>query len=163
LIVFLYVSCECGESHAHIADRKLSKLIAQPAGRAATIGHRDDLSDLMCVCMCTQSVQHVVRTRPAADHDNVVVNWNSNSVDMDENGSIDWSFDLLKHKIEYCHITDIGVYQYPWQDLFDKLEGIGYDGYSMAEIQPNDQPERFMKYYRTLFDLYTGKYTWPRS
>jgi len=99
----------------------------------------------------------------AADHDNVVVNWNSNSVDMDENGSIDWSFDLLKHKIEYCHITDIGVYQYPWQDLFDKLEGIGYDGYSMAEIQPNDQPERFMKYYRTLFDLYTGKYTWPRS
>jgi sugar phosphate isomerase/epimerase len=81
---------------------------------------------------------------------------------MDDNGSIDWSFELLKDKIDYCHITDIGVYQYPWQDLFTKLQGIGYDGWCMAEISPNDDPERFMKYYRTVFDLYTGNYRWPR-
>lgn len=99
----------------------------------------------------------------AADHDNVYVNWNSNSVDMDENGSIDWSFDLLKHKLRYLHITDIGVYQYPWQDLFDKLNAMGFDGYCMAEIKYNEDPERFMKYYRTLFDLYSGQYAWPRG
>ncbi len=98
----------------------------------------------------------------AADHDNVYVNWNSNSVDMDENGSIDWSFDLLKHKLRYAHITDIGVYQYPWQDLFNKFKSVGFDGYCMAEIKANEDPVRFMKYYRTLFDLYTGNYAWPR-
>lgn len=98
-----------------------------------------------------------------ADHKNVVINWNSNAVDMDENGSIDWSFDLLKHKIRYCHIIDIGMYTYPWQDFFNKLKGIGFDGWCMAEIQPNEDPERFMKYYKTLFDLYTGQYAWPRA
>lgn len=98
-----------------------------------------------------------------ADHENALVCWNSNASDMDENRSIDWSFDLLKHKIALVHITDIGVYQYPWQDLFNKLKSIRYPGYCLAEIQYNEQPERFMKYYRTLFDLYTGNYRWPRA
>ena len=98
----------------------------------------------------------------AADHDMALVCWNSNQQDMDENKSIDWSFDLLKHKIALVHITDIGVYQYPWQDLFNKLQGIDYKGYCLAEIGYNEEPERFMKYYSTLFDLYTGNYKWPR-
>lgn len=99
----------------------------------------------------------------AADHKNVYANWNSNAIDMDENKSIDWSFNLLKDKIRYCHITDIGVYQYPWQDLFNKLKGINFEGWCMAEISANEDPVRFMKYYRTLFDLYTGNYTWPHA
>lgn len=98
-----------------------------------------------------------------ADHDNALICWNSNQTDMDENKSIDASFDLLKHKIALAHITDIGVYQYPWQDLFNKLKGIGYKGYCLAEIAYNPEPQRFMKYYRTLFDLYTGNYAWPRG
>jgi hypothetical protein len=82
---------------------------------------------------------------------------------MDESGSIDASFDLLKHKIALVHATDIGIYQYPWQDLFDKLKAMDYQGFVLGELQYNEQPERFMKYYRTLFDLYTGSYSWPRS
>ncbi|HOZ45469.1 MAG TPA: sugar phosphate isomerase/epimerase family protein [Candidatus Hydrogenedentes bacterium] len=97
-----------------------------------------------------------------ADHPNALVCWNSNTGEQDEHGSIQANFDLLKHKIALVHITDIGVYQYPWQQLFDLLKGIGYDGYCLAEIQYNDQPERFMKYYRTLFDLYTGDYRYPQ-
>lgn len=97
-----------------------------------------------------------------ADHPNALVCWNSNASDMDENKSIDKSFELLKHKIALVHITDIGIYQYPWQDLFNKLKGINYQGFCLAEISYNEQPERFMKYYRTLFDLYTGRYHWPQ-
>ncbi len=98
----------------------------------------------------------------AADHPNALVCWNSNESDMDENKSIDTSFDLLKHKIALVHITDIGIYQYPWQDLFTKLKSINYQGFCLAEIAYNEQPDRFMKYYRTLFDLYTGNYRWPQ-
>lgn len=98
-----------------------------------------------------------------ADHPNALVCWNSNATDMDENKSIDASFELLKDKIALVHITDIGVYQYPWQDLFNKLKSIHYSGFCLAEIAYNEQPERFMKYYRTLFDLYTGNYRWPQS
>ena len=98
-----------------------------------------------------------------ADHPNALVCWNSNPGEQDENGSIQANFDLLKHKIALVHITDIGVYQYPWQQLFDNLTAINYQGYCLAEIQYNEQPERFMKYYRTIFDLYTGNYSYPQQ
>ena len=98
-----------------------------------------------------------------ADHPNALVCWNSNSGEEDEDGSIQANFDLLKDKIALVHITDIGIYQYPWQQLFDSLKAIGYEGYCLAEIQENPQPERFMKYYRTLFDLFTGDYRYPRK
>jgi sugar phosphate isomerase/epimerase len=98
-----------------------------------------------------------------ADHPNAVVCWNSNGTDMDANGSIESSFDLLKSKIEHVHINEIGVYQYPWQDLFNRLKAMNYQGWCLAEIQYNEQPERFMKFYRTLFDLYTGNYQWPHG
>ncbi|HEO70693.1 MAG TPA: sugar phosphate isomerase/epimerase [Candidatus Hydrogenedentes bacterium] len=99
----------------------------------------------------------------AADHPNALVCWNSNTGEQDENGSIRANFDLLKDKIGLVHITDIGIYQYPWQQLFDNLAAIGYEGYCLAEIQENPDPVRFMKYYRTLFDLYTGAYRYPRD
>ena len=102
-----------------------------------------------------------------ADHPNALVCWNSNGRqagegDQDDNGSIKTNFDLLKDKIALVHITDIGVYQYPWQQLFDNLKAMDYQGYCLAEIAYNPEPERFMKYYRTLFDLYTGNYKYPQ-
>jgi sugar phosphate isomerase/epimerase len=98
-----------------------------------------------------------------ADHPMATVCWNSNPTDMDENQSIEASFNLLKDKITHCHITEIGVYQYPWQDLFDRLKAMDYQGWCLAEIGYNEQPDRFMKFYRTLFDLYTGNYSWPHA
>jgi len=96
-----------------------------------------------------------------ANHPAVVACWNSNAGDMDENKSIAASFELLKKNIGHVHINEIGVYQYPWQDLFSRLKAMNYDGWCLAEIAYNPEPERFMKYYRTLFDLYTGTYSWP--
>ena len=99
----------------------------------------------------------------AADHPNALVCWNSNTGEQDAQGSIKSNFDLLKEYISLVHITDIGIYQYPWQELFDLLKSIDYRGFCLAEIQYNEQPERFMKYYRTLFDLYTGRYKYPQG
>ncbi len=99
----------------------------------------------------------------AANHPNAKVCWNSNSSDQDANGSIKASFDLLKHAIGQVHITEIGVYQYPWQELFNELKAVNFSGFCLAEIAYNPEPERFMKFYRTLFDLYTGQYRYPRA
>lgn len=99
----------------------------------------------------------------AADHPNAFICWNSNAGEEDERGSIKANFDLLKHRIALVHIVEIGVYCYPWQELFRLLKGINYGGYCLAEVQYNPEPERFMKYYRTLFDVYTGKYRYPRA
>ena len=106
--------------------------------------------------------KYIRKMMDAADHPNALVCWNSNSGEQDADGSIQANFDLLKDKIAHCHITDIGVYQYPWQQLFTNLKAINYQGFCLAEIGYNAEPERFMKYYRTLFDLYTGNYKYPQ-
>lgn len=97
-----------------------------------------------------------------ADHPNALVCWNSNAADMDESKSIGAAFELLKDRIALVHINEIGVYQYPWQELFDSLTAMNYSGFCLAEIAYNPEPERFMKHYRTLFDLYTGRYRFPQ-
>ncbi|MBI1320179.1 MAG: TIM barrel protein [Candidatus Hydrogenedens sp.] len=99
----------------------------------------------------------------AADHPNALVCWNSNKDEQDANGSIEENFNLLADRIALVHINEIGVYQYPWQQLFDLLAARGYQGFCLAEIAYNPEPERFMKYYRTTFDLYTGKYRYPQA
>lgn len=98
-----------------------------------------------------------------ADHPNALICWNSNKDEQDGNGSIKANFDLLKHAIALVHINEIGVYQYPWRELFDLLREMDYGGYCLAEIAYNPEPERFMKYYRTLFDLYTDQYAYPKK
>jgi len=109
----------------------------------------------------TRSLPGIRKMLDHADHPNAKVCWNSNAGEENEHGSIKPNFDLVKHAIGEVHITDIGVYQYPWQELFHLLREIHFTGYCLAEIQYNPEPERFMRYYRTLFDLYTGQYQYP--
>ncbi len=109
----------------------------------------------------TRSLPNIRKMLDHADHPNALVCWNSNRGEEDESGSIKTNFDLVKHAIGEVHITEIGVYQYPWQELFSLLKKINYTGYCLAEIQYNPEPERFMRYYRTIFDLYTGRYQYP--
>lgn len=109
----------------------------------------------------TRSLKGIRKMLDHANHPNAVVCWNSNGGEEDENGSIKANFELVKDAIGLVHITEIGVYQYPWLELFSLLKDIDYSGFCLAEIQYNPEPERFMRYYRTLFDLYTGKYNYP--
>ncbi|MFW6271380.1 MAG: sugar phosphate isomerase/epimerase family protein [Bacillota bacterium] len=94
----------------------------------------------------------------AADHNNVKICWNSNLVDV-KDGSIAHDFELMKDYIGMCHITDLSreAYgEYPYRELFSKLNEINYDGFCCAEVHsPSDQPERFMRYYKALFDAYS--------
>lgn len=109
----------------------------------------------------TRNLANMRKMLDYANHPNATVCWNSNASDMDEQGSIRANFELVKHALGQVHITDIGVYQYPWQELFSLLKENNFGGFCLAEISDNPEPERFMRYYRTLFDLYTGAYRYP--
>ena len=111
----------------------------------------------------TKDPKNIRKMLDIANHPNALVCWNSNTGEDDASGSIRANFELLKDKIALVHINEIGVYQYPWQELFDLLKESGYQGFCLAEIAYNPEPERFMKYYKTLFDLYTGQYRYPRA
>jgi len=90
-----------------------------------------------------------------ADHPNTGVTWNSNGGDV-KNGSVKESFDLLKHKIKSCHINEL-VSGYPYRELFALFNQMGYDRYTMMEIQSletksNGDLVRFMRYYKGLWE-----------
>ena len=89
-----------------------------------------------------------------ADHPNLYVCWNSNMQDIDETGSIEKNFNLLKDKIEICHINDL-TNEYPWIELFKLLKGINFNGFCLAEVgEKSCEPEKFLSYYRALFNAY---------
>ena len=93
----------------------------------------------------------------AADHENVYICWNSNSVDV-KNGSIADDFELMRDYIGMVHITELWEEEYgeyPYRELFKLLGESGYDGFCCAELHSgSDQPERLMKYYKALFNAY---------
>ncbi len=88
-----------------------------------------------------------------AGHSNVYACWNSNQSDMDENGSIDGNFNLLKDKIELVHMHHLPrkPRYYPYKRFFSLLKGGGYDGFCLAEISESLDPDTVLLYYRELF------------
>jgi len=91
----------------------------------------------------------------AADHDNVLVCWNSNQSDI-VNGSVRPSFDLVRGIIRLVHMRDLYLEEYPWRELLGLLKESGYAGFCLAEIQESADPERVMRYFRALWRAYQG-------
>jgi sugar phosphate isomerase/epimerase len=88
-----------------------------------------------------------------ANHPNVGVCWNSNDTDLAGAG-FDHNFDLVRDKIIAVHMRDLTLENYPWRHLLNRLSGINYTGYCLAEIPGSSDPVRVMKYYRALFLAY---------
>jgi len=88
-----------------------------------------------------------------ANHQNLYICWNSNMTDIDETGSIEKNFNLLKDKIDICHINEL-CNEYPWIELFKLLNGINFNGFCLAEIQASSEPDRLLSYYKALFNAY---------
>jgi len=84
---------------------------------------------------------------------NLYVCWNSNMTDLDETGSIEKNFNLLKDKIDIIHINELWN-NYPWLELFRLLKGINFKNFCLAEILSNPEPERLLRYYKALFNAY---------
>lgn len=107
----------------------------------------------------TQEPQNMHKIMQYCGHSNVGITWNSNATDV-KNGSIRESFALLKSYIRSCHITEL-TNDYPWRELFNGLQSIGYDRYTLQEIQSLEacsatDVQRFMRYYRSLWSMLTG-------
>jgi len=84
---------------------------------------------------------------------NVVVCWNSNPGDVID-GSIADNFALVADRIGMVHLRDLTDETYPWRDLFTRLVATGYDGFTLAEIPESPDPERVMRYFRSLWLAY---------
>lgn len=86
-----------------------------------------------------------------AGHPNLGACWNSNPTDV-ENGSVRRSFALLRPYLRSAHINEL-YSAYPWRELFQLMRESGYDRYSLAEVPQSPEPDRFLRYYRALWEL----------
>jgi sugar phosphate isomerase/epimerase len=88
---------------------------------------------------------------------NVGVTWNSNQADVEE-GSVRKSFQLLQPWIKSCHINELWN-GYPYRELFTCLREMGYNRYTLAEIQGMPDmasSERLMRFYKALWQELTS-------
>ena len=87
-----------------------------------------------------------------ADHPNVKACWNSNPTDLID-GSIEPAFRMIADRIGMVHINELHS-GYPYRQLFRMLGEVGYNGFTLAEIQDNPDPDRLLRYYRALWQAY---------
>jgi hypothetical protein len=67
------------------------------------------------------------------------------------------NFNLVKDRLGTIHIHDL-ISKYPWQQLFDLLNGCGFAGWTLVEEgDKTADPVRVMKYYRLLWEKMTKK------
>lgn len=106
----------------------------------------------------TQEVPNLAKIIAAADHPNVYVCWNSNPTDVVD-GSIRANFALVASKIREVHLRDLTDEAYPWVELFALLAAQKYDGFTLAEIPESPDPERVLRYFRSLWLAFQPKPT----
>jgi len=61
------------------------------------------------------------------------------------------SFDLLRPWIKNVHISELADDQYPWRELFTLLRQSKYERYTLCEVEESKEPERFLRWYRALW------------
>jgi len=101
----------------------------------------------------TMRVPRMRKILDYADSDNLYLCWNCNQQDL-EDGGLESNFNLVRERIEFVHMRDLSLAEYPWSQFLGLLADSGYDGYCCAEIAESPDPVRLMHYYRALFDAY---------
>jgi sugar phosphate isomerase/epimerase len=101
----------------------------------------------------TQELPNLARIIAHANHPNVFVCWNSNPTDV-KDGSVRENLRLVARKVREVHLRDLTDEDYPWRELFALLADSEYDGYTLAEIPESSDPERVLRYFRSLWLAY---------
>jgi sugar phosphate isomerase/epimerase len=101
----------------------------------------------------TSDLDNFAKIMKYADHANVFTCWNSNPSDV-KNGSIRETFALVAPKVHEVHLRDLTDEAYPWRELFALLKAQHYEGFTLAEIPESPDPERVLRYFRSLWLAY---------
>jgi len=129
-------------------DEKMMRQIGEALAEVGEFGHKNGVD--IRVCDDGPTVAMVKKNIEASKSPYVYLNWNCPMSDMEGDG-FEANFNSVKNLIRNVHLRDL-YNEYPWRLFFSLLSKSGYKGYLDAEIPPsNEDPIRFMKYYRALF------------
>jgi sugar phosphate isomerase/epimerase len=102
----------------------------------------------------TSELPHFAKILEYAAHPNVYACWNSNPSDVSKDGSIKETFALVAPKVHEVHLRDLTDEAYPWRQLFALLSAQKYEGFTLAEIPESTDPDRVLRYFRSLWLAY---------
>jgi len=89
----------------------------------------------------TQQPEILARILQIADHPNVGLCWNSNTIDVEGKG-FEYNFNLVKDRLaSTIHTRRLDSPEYPYQRMFEMLSEIGYQGWILIEesSRPDDR------------------------
>jgi sugar phosphate isomerase/epimerase len=137
-----------------VPEEKTEQQIAKALAEVCEYGYNNGIEVRMCVHgNGTNRAEVVKKIIDYSQCPHVYVNWNCNPEDVEGPG-FEANFNMLKDRIRGVHMHELWMADYPYRKLFKMLTGMGYKGYCNAEIDGNDDPVRFLKYYRALFLAY---------
>ncbi|MCL6502197.1 MAG: sugar phosphate isomerase/epimerase [Pirellulales bacterium] len=103
----------------------------------------------------TSRLENIKTIMDVAQHPGATVCWNCNATDLEAPG-LEHNLRLVADRLGTVHIHDL-ISDYPWQQLFDLLNEIGFEGWTLLEEgSPTADPIRVMKYYRLLWERMTA-------
>jgi len=82
-----------------------------------------------------------------ASHPNVTVCWNCNSQDLEGQG-LKYNFNLVKDRFgDICHVRELNIGDYPYQELINLLAQINYTGWVLLEArtEPKDRVQALIE------------------
>jgi len=82
-----------------------------------------------------------------ANHPNVTVCWNCNSQDLEGQG-LKYNFNLVKDRFgDICHVRELNIGDYPYQELINLLAGMNYAGWVLLEArtEPKDRVQALIE------------------
>jgi sugar phosphate isomerase/epimerase len=134
-----------------VPEEKTMEQIGKALAEAGEFGYNNGVEIRICVHGTKTNQPSVIkRILDYSKSPHVYVNWNCNLEDTQEKG-FEYNFNLLKDRLKGVHLHELVDDTYPYRQLFKLLAAMNYKGYCNAEIDPNDDPVRFLKYYKSLF------------
>jgi sugar phosphate isomerase/epimerase len=146
---FCHLSQECGGSGVKVKPNDFQKGVSheqtiEQIGKSLNIvgKYAADLGQQIRLevhgSCCELPVIHDIMK--VADHPNVAVCWNSNGNDLKGDG-LEANFDLVKDRLgATCHVRELNLGDYPYQQFFDLLVKAHYAGWVLLECRtsPSD-------------------------
>lgn len=78
----------------------------------------------------------------------------NNAFDVDDNGSIEWSYRAVADRVGHVHVHDLADPAFPYQELVRLLKADGYDGWCTGELPDSPDRERVLQYFVALWRAY---------
>ena len=106
----------------------------------------------------TQQLPNIKSIMDYVENKGATVCWNSNDQDLNGNG-LEYNFNLVKDRFgDTCHVREMNIGDYPYQQLIDMFVQMDYRGWILLECRtnPNDKVAALIEQQKVFEEMITN-------